>query len=186
MHYLSTFFSLEKGFDKYVFEVVWFPHMSSETQFIQADGTSISLAGVLQEVSQFMREKKDAHYKIIVGSDSLGTLGQYSDFVTAIVVQRVGNGGRYFWRRVGRQEVFGLRDRIIKEVLLSLEAAQQLTALLLEMKETCTVEVHVDVGTEGKTNPLIKEVVGMIQGYNFMYKTKPDSYAASSVADRHI
>lgn len=186
MHYISTFSFSKKGFDKYVFEVVCFPHMSSETLFRRADGTEISLQELVVEVSSFITQKNDAQYKLIVGSDSLGTLGNRSNFVTAIVVQRIGNGGIYFWRGVSQKEVFGLRDRIIKEVLLSLEVAQKLTYLFLDVETVCNIEVHVDVGTGGKTNPLIKEVTGMIQGYNFLYKTKPESYAASSVADRHI
>ncbi|MEK7506005.1 MAG: ribonuclease H-like YkuK family protein, partial [Patescibacteria group bacterium] len=33
---------------------------------------------------------------------------------------------------------------------------------------------------------LIQEVVGMVRANNFEAKTKPDSYAASKVADRHV
>jgi len=32
---------------------------------------------------------------------------------------------------------------------------------------------------------LINEIVGMIKGSGFAVKTKPESYGASSVADRH-
>jgi predicted RNase H-related nuclease YkuK (DUF458 family) len=43
----------------------------------------------------------------------------------------------------------------------------------------------VDVGRNGRTRELIDEVVGMIMASGFPVKTKPDSYAASCVADKH-
>lgn len=47
-------------------------------------------------------------------------------------------------------------------------------------------EIHVDVGENGATKTMIQELVGMIRANNFEAKTKPESYAASKVADRHI
>jgi predicted RNase H-related nuclease YkuK (DUF458 family) len=41
------------------------------------------------------------------------------------------------------------------------------------------------VGPVGKTRDMIKEVVGMVNGNGFVAKTKPDSWGASSVADKH-
>jgi uncharacterized protein len=45
--------------------------------------------------------------------------------------------------------------------------------------------IHVDVGPNGETKQMLQEIVGMIKGNGFSVKTKPDSYGASSVADRH-
>jgi len=47
------------------------------------------------------------------------------------------------------------------------------------------VEIHVDVGNNGPTRSLIKEIVGMIEGMGFVAKVKPDSFGASRVAHRH-
>jgi predicted RNase H-related nuclease YkuK (DUF458 family) len=46
-------------------------------------------------------------------------------------------------------------------------------------------EIHVDIGSKGKTRELINEVIGMIEGNGFAVKTKPHAYGAASVADRH-
>ena len=46
-------------------------------------------------------------------------------------------------------------------------------------------EVHIDVGENGATRDMIQELVGAVRANNFEAKTKPDSYAASKVADRH-
>jgi len=70
--------------------------------------------------------------------------------------------------------------------LFSLKLAEQ---LIEKLKEKDIVDfnltIHVDVGPNGETRQMIHEVVGMIKGSGFAVKTKPDSYGASSVADRH-
>jgi len=33
---------------------------------------------------------------------------------------------------------------------------------------------------------MMQEVIGMVRAYNFEARTKPESYAASKVADRHV
>jgi uncharacterized protein len=108
--------------------------------------------------------------------------------VSAIVVHRVGNGGRYFWRRFELGKFHTLRDRIIREVVISLDLGK---AVLEELKKTegapeWSFEIHADVGEHGETKAVIQEVVGMIRAYNFEAITKPGSYAASNVADRHV
>lgn len=85
-----------------------------------------------------------------------------------------------------------LRQRIYHEATLSLSLAQQLTQGVGEVLNgylaggTCQLEVHVDIGRFGPTRDMIKEIVGMILGSGFAVKIKPESYAASSVADKHV
>lgn len=126
-------------------------------------------------------------YKITIGTDSQRLADAEADFVTAIVVHRVGNGGRYFWRRFELGKFHTLRDRIIREVMVSLEIAQEVLRELKKMSEVdFDFEIHADIGENGETKAMIQEVVGMIRAYNFEPKTKPSSYAASNVADRHV
>jgi len=47
------------------------------------------------------------------------------------------------------------------------------------------LEIHIDVGPLGPTREMIREVVGMVNGNGFTAKTKPESWGASSVADKH-
>ncbi len=134
-----------------------------------------------------MKEDNKRKYKVIIGSDSERRENNSADFVTAIVVHRVGNGGRYFWRRLEQGNIFNLRSRIIQEVMLSLDAAKEILAVLKSMEvPDFDFEIHVDVGENGETKLIIQEVVGMVRAYNFEARTKPESYAASKVADRHV
>jgi len=125
-------------------------------------------------------------YTIIIGTDSMIYDKRHADFVTAVVVHRVGNGGTYFWRRVDFHHYYTLRDRMLQEVLTSLQTAQELLLILRAMDlPHFDFEIHVDIGENGETRSMIQEVTGMVRAYNFAVKTKPESYAASKVADRH-
>ena len=44
---------------------------------------------------------------------------------------------------------------------------------------------HLDVGDKGETREIIRELVGMVTGSGYAARTKPDSFGASKVADRH-
>ncbi len=163
------------------------------TMFHSSDGTLLSLSDVIREVVAFMRGDSSWQYKIVIGTDSMVTKRSAgrdarADFVTAVVVHRVGNGGRYFWKKMRGEAVFNLRDRIIKEALFSLEVAREVNHLLNRREDgiTFSFEVHADIGANGKTRELINEVVGMIRADNFPCQIKPFSFGASTVADRHV
>ena len=159
-----------------------------ELLFTGSNGQQLNANRVVEEIRKFMNGDPNRCYKIIIGSDSEHLQDRTADFVTAIVVHRVGNGGRYFWRRVASATKYHtLRDRITNEVLLSLSIARE----LLEEVKRCSLpkfdfKIHVDVGENGATKAIIQELVGMIRANNFEVRTKPDSYAASKVADRHV
>ena len=159
----------------------------NDTLFKSAFGLKLPITEVAREIGRFMEADGRYRYKVIIGTDSEQLADKTADFVTAILVHRVGNGGRYFWRRTELGKFHTLRDRIIKEVLLSLETAREVLGKLRELDETnWDFEIHADIGEKGPTSVLIQEVVGMIRASNFEAKTKPDSYAASKVADRHV
>ena len=149
-------------------------------------GAKLSIKQMVREINAFMRVDPRRTYKISIGTDSEALASSHADFVTAVVVHRVGNGGRYFWRRVELGRFHTLRDRIIKEVILSLDLAKGILSVLKELEVKFDFEIHADIGDNGDTKVMLQEVVGMIRAYNFIPQTKPASYAASSVADRHV
>ena len=155
--------------------------------FNSSYGVKLSVKQIVQEIVGFMALDTKRRYKITIGTDSERIPGSQADFVSAVVVHRVGNGGRYFWRRIELGKFHTLRDRIIKEVLLSLELAQEVLDELKKIKNiSFDFEIHADIGENGETKMMIQEVMGMIRAHNFEVRTKPGSYAASNVADRHV
>lgn len=159
-----------------------------EKEFKSSSGLEMSTSDISNQISEFMKDAPNKDYKVIIGTDSQALEGREADFVTAIVVHRQGSGGRYFWRRIKDEVFHTMRDRIINEVVMSLDVAKIiLKKLQEELNETdWDFEIHVDVGSNGPSRKLIQEVVGMVRANNFEARTKPESYAASSVADRHV
>ena len=77
-------------------------------------GVTLTVQGVVKEIIAFMRAEPNRRYTVVIGTDSELLADKSADFVTAVVVHRVGNGGRYFWRRVELKSFYTLRDRIIR------------------------------------------------------------------------
>ncbi len=155
--------------------------------FVSSLGIRLTVPQVVEEIMAFMGKDLLARYRVTIGTDSQLLSDKNADFVNAVVVHRVGNGGRYFYRRFELGTFHTLRDRMIREALISLEVAQQ---FLTELKKfplpEFEFEIHADVGMNGPTKAVINEIVGMIRANNFEVKIKPDSYAATNVADRHV
>jgi hypothetical protein len=162
--------------------------------FNSPSGKKFNTLEVVSEIIDFMKQDEKKSYKITIGTDSEVLADKTADFVTAVVIHRIGNGGRYFWRRKTFGNFYNLRDRIISEVLLSLDIGKEILTELKKLINTewknngpdWSFEIHVDVGENGETKSMIQEVVGMIRAYNFEVITKPQSYAASNVADRYV
>ncbi len=160
--------------------------MGSPEQFNSPTYGAIDQAQLVSRMRDFVLTNTERDYRLIVGSDSLpGHDGQVY-LVTAIVLHRVGNGGIYFWRRKLSSKVHTLRDRMYAEALASIAMAQHLEGFL-DVKPLLKhhIEIHVDVGQDGPTREMIQELVGMIIAHGYQAKTKPESFAASKVADRH-
>lgn len=161
-----------------------------------SSGLKLTVRQVIEEILRFMQDEPRRQYKVTIGTDSDRLSDGRADFVTAIVVHRVGNGGRYFWRRLELGKFHTLRDRIIKEVLISLDFGKEVLTELKSLSDGAVAnvsppvqwefEIHADIGENGPTKAMIQEVVGMIRAHNFEAITKPGSYAASNVADRHV
>jgi len=47
------------------------------------------------------------------------------------------------------------------------------------------LEIHVDAGQNGETKNIVNSIVGMVKGNGFNVKIKPESYCASTVADKY-
>ncbi len=70
---------------------------------------------------------------------------------------------------------------------MSLDIAKEVLGYLKDQNAPdFDFEIHVDVGSSGETRTMMQELVGMIRANNFKARTKPESCAASSVADRYI
>jgi predicted RNase H-related nuclease YkuK (DUF458 family) len=151
--------------------------------FISPTKGHLTFDEVFGEILAYASENPEDNYRLIVGTDS--QLRDETCFVTALIVHRQGKGGRFFYTRRYDDYARSLRQRIFYEASLSLSVASLLTEKLADSGQELNLEIHLDVGSNGATKSLVKEVVGMVNGSGFPCKIKPDSYGASTVADRY-
>jgi len=153
-------------------------------KFNSPSGKLFGYKELVKELLFYIKSDSTEKYKVVIGTDSAnhGT----TDFVSAVVVYRVGHGGRFFWRRVNQKKINSLRRRIYQEVMISLKLAEEILFNLSQNKDiNFDFEVHVDIGSKGKTKEMLQEIIGMVRGSGFNVRTKPESYGASKVADRY-
>lgn len=154
--------------------------------FISPSLGPLTFEGMFDDIRRYLSEDPEARYSLIVGTDSQLREGRGATFVTAIVAHRRGKGARYYYQREERRHMHSLRQRILYETSLSLSTAGRIAERLAESSiEDIDIEVHLDIGPRGDTRELIREIVGMVTGSGFHAKIKPDSYGASTVADRY-
>ncbi len=152
--------------------------------FVSPTKGLMSFGAMFEDICSFMDEDHDADYKLIVGSDSQAK--ERICFVTAVVVHRLGKGGRYFYTRNHVRKMPSLKQRIFYEAHLSLDVASKLAAEISKNGfSDLNVEIHLDVGRNGQTRSMIRELVQQIVGSGFAAKIKPDAFGASQVADKH-
>ena len=139
------------------------------------------LSTVVSEMASGPRER----FALLIGTDS-STSAEQLDLVSAIVLHKIGHGGRYFWTRRRERRAPSFRFQIWREAWLSFELAQDvIRGLEARSLLQVNLEIHVDIGENGRTKELIDEVVGMIVGSGFAVRIKPHAFAASAVADKH-
>lgn len=146
----------------------------------------VDLEQLKKIVSDFMAQNKKAKYEIIVGTDSQKIKKDSYDFVSALVVHRIGFGGIYFWKRQITVRKISLKERIYQEATMSLITSENFVQFFKTNGiSKYDIQIHVDIGHNGETRELITEVVGMIRASGYDVKIKPHSYGASKVADRY-
>lgn len=159
----------------------------AKAEFISPTSGALSADEMFDKVVEYIGEGSPEYgdkYNLIIGTDSF--VARETLLVSAVVVHRVGHGGRYFYRKLRRRKMQSMRQRIIYEATMSIELASYVRGKLSENGfKDLPVEIHLDVGTGGETRDIIKEVVGMVTGCGYEAVTKPDSYGATKVADRH-
>lgn len=152
----------------------------------------LSVNEVIDEILNYISAKPEKFYDIIVGCDS--SSGEEPHFPVAVVILRVGEGGRFFLRKISYQnrKFYNLKTRILEEVLLSCELALYLRENFEKKIKSLNNNykyqfryIHADIGENGATKDMIREVIGLIRGNGFEPKIKPEAFVATVVADRY-
>lgn len=141
------------------------------------------------EIYQFLLDKikenqitKNHDYSIIVGTDSQNFYK--TKMVLVICLIDKGHGGRYFYHIDWLNKIKDVNTKIYTETEKSLEIARELNTYLHENGVRAEVEIHVDIGRNGKTKDLIQGILGWVTAEGFKAKIKDESWVASTIADK--
>lgn len=142
---------------------------------------------------EFYRRTKlyDSNHHIIIGTDSQSKSD--TKVVTVICMVCEGHGGIFFYEITKIPLVKEVSRKLRIETQESLVLAEKLVSLLEsdckydDLYLNCPISIHVDAGNspKGKTLTLIPEITGWIKACGFDVSVKPDSFAASSIADKY-
>ncbi|HWK22080.1 MAG TPA: ribonuclease H-like YkuK family protein [Ureibacillus sp.] len=152
---------------------------------------------VFQNIKQFMEKDPTGNFKLMFGTDSQ-VYSQETKFITGIVIQQERKGVWACFRRVIiPRKMTNLYERISYETTLTEEVVSLFT---IDKKETLidivlpniyrgaslTIEGHIDIGSgnRNKTRIFVKEMMSRIDTMGLKPKIKPDSFVASSYANR--
>lgn len=150
--------------------------------FVSPSKGQLSMDEMLRDITEFIKSQPKEYYRLIIGTDSQP--GKVTCFVTAVIIHREGKGARFYYTKMHQHHETSFKQRIFSEASQSLELAGNIIDYFNAFGSRVTVEIHLDVGEQGKTRELIQQVVAMIKTSGFMARVKPWSYGASKVADR--
>ena len=153
---------------------------TKDTKFNTGSFEPVTLLKIVDRIHDFLSDGYD--YSIDIGTDS--QRNGKTKFITAIVVHKIGKGGIFFYHPTINEQRQSLADRIYMETALSINCANELIDLFVNKDMLYNITIHCDVGEHGKTRELIKGIIGYVTSSGFECKIKPESSAASCVADR--
>lgn len=167
-----------------------------EMTFYNSSEKNMSFNDVISRVLSFIKRNPQGEYNLALGTDSQVKL-EYTVFITAIIIHNIGKGA---WGCVSKlivpREINNLKEKIFIEAtrtqqlafMFTPEIFEEITNILLpyiDKGASFHHEIHIDIGTKGATRKLIKETIGYFAGLGFETKIKPESYAASSYANKY-
>ena len=149
----------------------------------------LELSQIPAKINEYYEKMKlyDTPIHIIGGTDSQNF--DKTKLVSVIAVYCEGHGGIYFYEISRIDKIKDVRVKLHVETGESLKITTELVDLLESFPDlfmNTTLSIHIDAGLNpnGKTRELIPELVGWIKSCGYDCETKPESWVASTIADR--
>ena len=144
------------------------------------DMTNFSFKQVLNEVGK----NKDI-CSIYVGTDSNPSKVPLVIAATVAFIYP-SNGGNYYWSRttIGKNRSIDLYERLFCEVQVSCNIALKIK----EKYPDIDITVHLDINSDSKfaSGKYADQFMKLVKAFGFIPIIKPRSWAASSIADKHV
>ncbi|HWQ43848.1 MAG TPA: ribonuclease H-like YkuK family protein, partial [Desulfosporosinus sp.] len=146
----------------------------------------VSFQEMVSIIKAYTAQDLNAEYVIAVGTDSQNFSYTKVPVTVGIhkIKNKIGRGGIYFFEILKVKKISNIRQKIFYETNLSIKLALKLSTIFENSNFPYEIAVHVDVGYNGPTSQYIAEIKGWVRACGFQCVIKPDSYMASSVANR--
>lgn len=159
-------------------------------KFISPTYGQLTMEQVVEQIQKTVEMHPHDAFNIMIGTDSQNF--DDTKIVLVILLRRIGKGGTFFYQVTRQPRIDDIRSKLFTETQMSLECANLLIDKFEWLNEHTGFDytqfggftIHVDAGPNGKTCAVIPEIVGWVHSCGYECTTKPDSCAASSVADR--
>ncbi len=124
-----------------------------------------------------------SNLKFYIGSDS-HCYDNKIVYSIVLVMLKKGCGGIGYYKRVNEDYKLTTQQRLFQETYYAVELATYISPILESIGYKIE-EIHTDLNPNPKyvSHSMINQCLGYIKGMGFIGKTKPNSWAASSVAD---
>lgn len=168
-----------------------------EDTFQNLSQKDMSFEEVFWNILQFMKKEPTGNFKLMFGTDSQ-VYSRETIFITGIVIQQTRKGVWACFRKVVvPRRMTNLHERISFETTLT----EEVVALFTEEKKerlinivlpniyrgaSFAIEGHIDIGSgkRNKTRIFVKEMISRMNSLGLEAKIKPESFVASSYANR--
>ncbi|MDR3599672.1 MAG: ribonuclease H-like YkuK family protein [Desulfosporosinus sp.] len=146
----------------------------------------VSFNEMVSIIKTYTAQDLNAEYVIAVGADSQNFSYTKMPVTVGIhkIKNKVGRGGIYFFDIIKLKKINSIRQKIFYETNLSIELALKLSNIFEKSNFPYEITVHADVGYNGPTSQYVAEIKGWVRACGFQCVVKPDSYMASSVANK--
>jgi len=134
----------------------------------------------IDDISAFVERTTQDGQPIHIGTDSLQT-GRWTQYVTVVIVLNPPHGGRVAYIREIVPRIVSLRQRLMGEAWRSVNVAMSLPA-----RGEMTVHIDANAQERHMSQKYLQELVGLVVGQGFKAVWKPQSWAASTVADHVV
>lgn len=151
----------------------------------------IDLKEIPEKLLLFYNERKKygTSFNLIIGTDSQNH--KETKVVSVIAIVCEGHGGIFFYSKKLYPLIKNIKEKLQFETGQSLLIATNLLDELAQPRyqkflNEVPLTIHIDAGNspKGKTAGLINGLIGWVEATGLKCEVKPDSFVASSIADR--
>lgn len=149
----------------------------------------VSIKEIVDIIESKVNERPYSNFQVIVGTDSQNF--DKTKIVLVIALLEETKGGIFFYEITRVKKITNLKNKLYKETQMSLDCATELMQAFEEKYDETGFDytqihfsIHVDAGFKGETREVIPEIVGWVKSCGYEVHVKPESFVASSIADK--